>query len=178
MYVGLLRAVNLGSGSTIHMADLQAAMRAAGFDDVRTWLQSGNVVFRDATGETAQIEQRIERHLAQRCQLSTQVFVRTAAEWREVIRGNPFPSEAKVDPSHLLVATLREAPSSDAWGALRAAIVGRERTAGAGRHAYIVYPDGIGRSKLTTGVIERALATRSTSRNWNTVTRLGELAGA
>ena len=99
---------------------------------------------------------------------------------RGLIAANPFPEQAASDPAHLvLMGTLRDAPSAGGReDALRAAIKGREIVQARGRHLYIVYPDGIGPSKLTGGVIERALSTRGTARNWNTVLKLAALARA
>jgi uncharacterized protein (DUF1697 family) len=92
-------------------------------------------------------------------------------------REESFEAEAKSDPGHLVVMALKDAPAASAVKALQAAIKGREIVRAAGRHAYIVYPDGIGRSKLTNALIEKTLATRGTARNWNTVMKLAAMAG-
>ena len=91
---------------------------------------------------------------------------------------NPFPAEAKSDPGHLVVMCLKSAPGREAVSALQQAISGREVIRAKGREAYIVYPDGIGRSRLTTALIEKKLGTRGTARNWNTVMKLAALADA
>ncbi|MGA7862020.1 MAG: DUF1697 domain-containing protein [Thermoplasmata archaeon] len=178
VYVGLLRAVNLGGSTQISMATLAELMSRKGFEDVHTLLQSGNVVFRSEATDTGRLERTLETEVAKGLGLTTDFFVRTASEWREILQQNPFPREASEDPAHVVVTALKRAPSSEEWAALRSAIQGRERVRGSGRHAYIVYPDGIGRSKLTAGLIERKLATRGTSRNWNTVQKLGQLASS
>ena len=85
--------------------------------------------------------------------------------------------EAERSPGHVVVVFLKSAPSNSAFDALRAAITGPERVHGDGRQAYIVYPAGIGRSRLTNALVERKLATRGTARNWNTVMKLAALAG-
>src|SRR6478735_3779319 len=108
--------------------------------------------------------------------VTTDYFVRSAKEWNAIIAANPFPKEAKSDPGHLIMMCLRDAPAPAQVRALQAAIKGRETVAVKGKHAYFVYPDGVGRSKLTIAVIEKAFATRGTARNWNTVLKLGELA--
>jgi len=81
----------------------------------------------------------------------------------------------KTDPARLIMMCLRDAPTADQVKALQAAIKGREVVKAIGRQAYIVYPDGQGRSRLTIQLIEKALGTRGTARNWNTVLKLGEL---
>src|SRR5207302_1868226 len=119
----------------------------------------------------ASLPREIERCLG----ISTEIFVRTAAEWKRLIAGNPFPGAAKNDPGHLLLMPLRAAPTAAAVAALRAAIVGREIVEVKGREAYLVYPDGVGRSRLTIALIERKLGVAGTGRNWNTVRKLAEL---
>ncbi|HUP19257.1 MAG TPA: DUF1697 domain-containing protein [Gemmatimonadota bacterium] len=173
--VALLRAVNLGSHNKVAATDLRDLFTALGFEAPRTWLQTGNVVF-DA--ETAPgLEARIEAELEARLGLVTDVFVRTAAEWNAVIAGNPFPAVAADDPSHLVVVVTKATPAGKAVAALRESIAGPEEIRHADRRLYVTYPDGIGRSKLTIARIEKALGTRGTGRNWNTVRKLAELVG-
>src|ERR671932_482330 len=107
------------------------------------------------------------RDLCARLGLDADFFVRAAAEWEDVVAGNPFRDEAERDPGRLHVTVLKDAPSAAAVRALQGAIVGSEVARVTGRHAYIIYPDGAGRSRLTNTVIERALGTRATARNWN-----------
>jgi uncharacterized protein (DUF1697 family) len=175
-HVALLRAVNLGSHNKIGMADLKALLAGLGFEDAQTLLQSGNIVFTGGNKTTAALEQMLERAAAKQLELETDFFVRTAKEWQAIVDVNPFPHEAKDDPSHLLAVTLRDEVSASNVAALQKAIVGRELVRAKGRCAYIVYPDGIGRSKLTTAIIEKKLGTRGTARNWNTVLKLLTLA--
>src|SRR5262249_24526830 len=104
--------------------------------------------------------------------------VRSAKQWAELIAANPFPDEARADPSHLLVMFLKAAPSPEAIEELQAAIKGPERVAAQGAQAYIVFPEGIGRSKLTPAMLERRLGAGSTGRNWNTVLKLAAMAEA
>jgi uncharacterized protein (DUF1697 family) len=137
---------------------------------------SGNVVFRGATASSDKIEATLEAASTKYLGVTTDYFVRTAKEWQAIIAANPFPAEAKSDPGHLLMMCLREAPAPAAVKALQAAIKGRETVRATGKSAYFVYPDGVGRSKLSIQMIERAFGTRGTARNWNTVLKLGELA--
>jgi uncharacterized protein (DUF1697 family) len=173
--VALLRAVNVGGSGRVQMADLRQLLSAMGFATVRTVLQSGNVVFGAGEEATERIERRVEAELRRALGVETDLFVRSADEWRELIRRNPFPREAERDPSHLVVALLRTAPEARQWDALRGSITGREQVRGFARHAYLVYPDGIRTSPVTAAWIERQLGTRSTSRNWNGVTKIAEL---
>jgi uncharacterized protein (DUF1697 family) len=176
IHVALLRGVNVGGRKLVSMADLRDLLAALGFAEARSLLQSGNLVFRGGTKVGAQLERWLEAETAKRLSLDTVFFVRTAEEWKAVIAQNPFPQEAARGPAHLVVMFLRDAPDANAVRALQGAITGREVVRAKGRHAYIVYPDGIGPSRLTIDIIEKRLGTRATGRNWNTVLKLGALA--
>jgi uncharacterized protein (DUF1697 family) len=175
-YVGVLRAINLGSHNKIAMSDLRAMLEKVGCQEPKTVVLSGNVVFKSAIAPADKVEKLLEEASTKHLGVTTDYFVRSAREWQAIIAANPFPSEAKSDPGHLVMMCLREAPSAAQVKALQGAITGREVVRAKGKQAYFVYPDGIGRSKLTIKVIEKALGTRGTARNWNTVLKLGELA--
>jgi uncharacterized protein (DUF1697 family) len=157
------------------MAALRALLEELGFSDVKSLLASGNLVFASEGREAAALETILAQAAARRLKLSTEFFVRSAAEWRAVIARNPFPDEAKRDPGRLLVLFLKQATRPPAVAALQAATKGPELVRASGKHAYIYYPNGVGRSRLTNAVIERHLGSASTGRNWNTVLRLGAL---
>ena len=174
-YVAVLRAINLGAHNRIAMADLRAMCTRLDLANARTLLVSGNVVFESRLGSSEKIERLLEDASTRHLGVTTDYFVRSANEWQAVIDANPFPGEAKADPARLVMMCLREAPGTAAVTALQAAIKGRETVRAVGKHAYFVYPDGQGRSKLTLATIEKVLGTRGTARNWNTVLKLGEL---
>ncbi len=175
-YIALLRAVNLAGINKVSMGDLREVCGALGLQDARTLLQSGNLVFRSAVSPAAKLERLLEQAAAKELNVSTGFFVRTAAEWRSAIAANPFPAEAKSDPGRLVMMALKEAPARGAVTALQSAIKGREVVRAKGREAFITYPDGQGRSKLTIAMIEKHLGTRGTARNWNTVLKLAAIA--
>ena len=177
-HIALLRAVNLPGHNKVGMADLRDLLVGLGFKDAQTLLQSGNLVFSGGAKTTAALEQMLERAAAKQFGLETDFFVRTAQEWQSVIDANPFPREAKGDPSHLLAVITKDVVDPANVTTLQKAIAGREVVRAKGRCAYIVYPDGIGRSKLTAAIIEKKLGTRGTARNWNTVLKLSALAEA
>ena len=176
-HIALLRAVNVASHNPVGMADLRALLGKLGFAEAQSLLQSGNLVFKGKGPTGKRLESLLEGAAKKELGLETDFFVRTASEWQAMIAANPFPAEAKRDPGHLVVMTLREAPDRAAVAALREAIKGRELVEAEGRHAYLVYPDGIGRSKLTVLLVEKKLGTRGTGRNWNTVLKLAAAAG-
>ena len=181
MQIALLRAVNVGGQGKVAMEDLRALMKALDLEDGKTLLQSGNLVFRGGAGGDAALERRLETEARKRLRLETEFFVRSAAEWTALVAGNPFPTEARDDPGHLVAMILKAPIQAARLADLQAAIVGREVVRGragrgAQRQVYIHYRDGIGRSKLTNALIEKKLGTRATGRNWNTVLKLQALA--
>jgi uncharacterized protein (DUF1697 family) len=175
VHVALLRAVNVAGQRPVPMARLGSLFEKLGFTNVRTLLQSGNVVFDGGTRTGVALEHFLESSLTRHLGLETKVMVRTRADWSRLLVHNPFPSEGENDPGHLVVMFLKGAPTAGAVADLQAAIRGPERVQAFGTHAYIVYPDGIGTSRLANAVIERKLGYPATGRNWNTVRKLGAL---
>ncbi len=176
IYLALLRGINVGGHKKVAMAELRDLLTQLGFDNARSLLQSGNLVFRSKARTTAQLERLLETEVETRFELRTDFFVRTADEWTAIIAHNPFPEVAQRDPAHLVVMFLKDAPDGEHVKALQAAITGPEVVRGQGRQLYTVYPIDIGHSRLTSTLIERKLGTRGTGRNWNTVLKLGALA--
>jgi len=176
-HVALLRGINVGGHAVVSMSELRGVLERLGFQDVRSLLQSGNLVFRGGRGNGSALEEFLEAEARKALGLQSDFIVRTGVEWAAVVARNPFPAEAERDPAHLTVVFLKDAPKAKAVEALAAAIRGREVIQADGRHLYAYYPDGIGRSKLTHALIESKLGTRGTARNWNTVLKLAQLCG-
>jgi uncharacterized protein (DUF1697 family) len=177
-HIALLRAINVGGTKPVAMADLRAFFGELGFEDARSLLQTGNVVFGGGSGRGAELETLLESEAEKRLGLITAFMVRTAKEVDQIVARNPFPEEAADDPRHLVAMFLKDAPPAASVKALRAAISGSEIVELVGKQLYVVYPDGIGRSKLTNRVIESKLGTSCTGRNWNTVLKIAEVARA
>ena len=175
-YISLLRGVNVGGHNLVSMEDLRNLFSRLGFDEPRTLLQSGNVVFRAKATSPASLEKLLEAETERKLGLEINYIVRTPEEWNAMIAGNPFPGEAKRDPARLVAVALKKAPVPAAVKALVEAVRGRETVRVQGNVAYITYPDGQGTSKLTNTLIESKLGTRGTARNWNTVLKLAALA--
>ncbi|HEY3676357.1 MAG TPA: DUF1697 domain-containing protein [Candidatus Tumulicola sp.] len=171
-YAAFLRAVNV-AGNALPMAALKAMLHEdLGFGNVRTYLQSGNVVFESKKRNAAALEDALQRETLDRLGVRTEYFVRTAADLQEILERNPFEREAVDGPSHLIAFILKDAPDQQRVAALRAWIKGPELVQAGTRHLYITYPDGIGDSKLTNVAIERVLEGRGTARNWNTIRKI------
>jgi len=176
MQIALLRAINVGGRAPVAMADLRDLLTHLGLLEPQSLLQSGNLVFRSGPGTRADLERLLETGAEKRLGLRTDFFVRTAAQWKAVVSSNPFRREAERDPSHLLVMFLKDTADASSVERLQAAITGPEVVRADGRQLYIVYPNGIGRSRLTGALIEKKLGSRGTARNWNTVLKLAALA--
>lgn len=172
--IALLRGINVGKGKPVGMDELKAMMVELGFADARTLLRSGNIVLDGGSSSPDRLEALLEREAEARLGLKTEFHVRTDEEWAEAIAHNPFPDAARDDPSHLLLVALKTAPDPEAVNALQAAIKGREQVRAHGRFAYVVYPDGIGQSRLTPTILDKALG-RGTGRNWNTVLKIAAM---
>jgi uncharacterized protein (DUF1697 family) len=176
-YAVLLRAVNVGGRNRLAMPELCAALAAAGLKDVSSLLQSGNVLCRSSEPEGA-VAALARGAIADALGLDVGVVVRSAAEMADVAAASPFlaPGEER-DPKTLHVAFLASAPLVDPDTIDQARFAPDTFTV-LGREAYLSYPGGSGRSKLTLAVLERALGVEGTARNWSTVQRLaGLLAG-
>jgi uncharacterized protein (DUF1697 family) len=166
VFVALLRAVNVGGTGVLPMRDLVRICETAGFEHVRTYIQSGNVVFTTRLA-TATVKARLSRALATQLGKPVGVILRTGAELAAVARRNPFPS---APPNRVLVLFLDQAPAVDALDGWR--VPGRERLRLDGREVFIHFPDGMGGSKL-----KLPFAEIGTGRNLNTVGRLAAMAG-
>lgn len=170
-HVALLRGINVGGKSMVPMAVLREIAEGLGWQGAKTLLQSGNLVFQASGAAASALAEALETAIEQRFERRFAVFVRTPADWTRVIAANPFEDAARDDPGHLVVMPLKAAPAPGAVDALRAAIRGREVVEVRGHEAFLVYPDGIGESKLTPTIIERHLGP-ATGRNWNTVLKI------
>jgi uncharacterized protein (DUF1697 family) len=170
----LLRGVNLASRNRIAMGDLRKALEEDGFDDVSTYVQSGNVVLTSkASAKRAGAD--VQRLLADRFDLDVAVVVRTRAELAAVVKRNPFGKFA-TNPKLYQVTFLEQAPAAEVLRKLEAAAAGKEQVTHIGRELYALHPDGVGRSKLATLMAGKGLGVTGTARNWTTVTKLLELA--
>ena len=173
-HIALLRGINVGGHRQVGMTDLRNFLSSLGFENPRSLLQSGNVVLESKTRTGAELERFLEAEALKRFEMEIDFFVRTAVEWKSIVRQNPFRKEGEGDPGRLIVHFLKSAADAEDIEALKGDIKGPEIVKAKGRQAYIFYPDGQGRSRLTNAVIERRIG-RATGRNWNTVLKLAIL---
>jgi uncharacterized protein (DUF1697 family) len=174
VYVSLLRAANVGGSGLIKMDALREAYESIGLADVRTLLQSGNVIFRSKLTDRQRLAKRIMQEIERRFDLRLEVMLRTLAEVVSIVERGPVLAP-HADRSKLLVMFLSSVPDAAAQEALRKWHKSKELKellAIRGPEIYLYYPDGVGRSKLTNAVIEDKLDTAGTARNWNTLMKL------
>jgi uncharacterized protein (DUF1697 family) len=175
-HIVLLRGINLGSRNRIAMPELRDALEQAGFDDVQTYVQSGNVVL-TSTGAAAEVGRKVERQISKSFGFDIDVVVRTRAQLAKVVERNPLAKVAR-NPKRYQVSFLSAKPSAAVVRKLEEAAVEKERVVLIGREIYAWHPEGIGRSRLWTLLAGRGLGVTATARNWTTVTKLLELAGS
>jgi uncharacterized protein (DUF1697 family) len=172
--IALLRGINVGSNKRVAMGALRELLAELGYGDVRTYLQSGNVVL-TSPASPERLQHELEEHIARELGLETRVVVRTRDELADVIERDPLAGVAD-NPKRYQVSFLSAEPDPDVVHELGRIDVAPERFVVSGREIYTWHPDGIQRSKLNTVLSDKRLGVTATARNWNTVTKLLALA--
>jgi uncharacterized protein (DUF1697 family) len=173
-HIVLLRGINLGSTNRVPMAQLRSALEDDGFDDVATYVQSGNIVL--TSGDSAaKVARAVERLVEKEFGLKIPAVVRTRAQIAKVVRRNPLAKVAK-DPKRYQVSFLEKKPSAALMRQLEEIAAPAERVVADGREIYAWHPEGVARSKLWAALAGKGLGVTATARNWTTVTKLLELA--
>lgn len=174
-YIALFRGINVGGKNILPMKELVAVLENLGLQDIRAYIQSGNVIFRSKAADTAQLAGKISIAIKKSHGFEPQVLLLDSAALDKAIRGNPYP-EAETVPNNLHLNFLSAIPPKPDLNALEKIRAKTERFHLAGNVLYLHAPDGIGRSKLAAGM-ERLLGVPMTGRNWNTVRKLKEMIG-
>jgi uncharacterized protein (DUF1697 family) len=174
-YVALLRSVNVAGHGRIAMDELRASFDALGYSDVTTYIQTGNVLFSTGSRSESALAAAIEQRLAEDFGDSPAVLLRSVADLRRVGASSPFAKKG-ADKARHHVTFLATVPSKAALAALRLPTSGRDELVVDGKEIYVHTPDGYANTKYTGTFLERRLGVVSTTRNWNTVSKLCELA--
>jgi uncharacterized protein (DUF1697 family) len=174
--IAFLRGINVGGHHMIKMDELRKLLVSLKLKDPQTYLQSGNVIFETAERDEGKLAKRIENAIEHAFGFRPAVILRTAAEIQDAVARNPFAGRADIEPNKLLVVFLADEPTPDALATARLIKADPEELHIDGREAFIYYAAGMARPKLSWPAVERALKTSGTGRNWNTVTKLLELA--
>lgn len=170
-HVALMRGINVGGKNKLPMKDLVAIFKAVGCREVRTYIQSGNVVFEGDATLVGRVATEVPRRIADRFGHHVPVIVRTAKQLRDAADRHSFVADA-TDPRHLHVGFLAEAPSAQAVASLDPARSSVDSFAVVGSEVFLHIPGGMARTKLTTDYFDRRLGTVMTVRNWRTVSKL------
>ena len=173
-HIALLRAVNVG-GRKLPMAELRTLAGELGFEDAETYIQSGNLVFA-APGKPEALESKLETALESRFGFRCPVMIRTASQWAKLLAANPFAEASKAEPNRVLVGVSKSDLASGAAEAIAARASAGERIESAGGALWFHYPAGVGTSKITPSLIDRAAGSPVTGRNWRTMLKLMEMA--
>ena len=172
IFVLLFRGINVAGKNVVRMETLRVALTDAGFEDVSTYIQSGNVVF-SSDGDTATLSRRVDIAFNQAFGFSSRPTLRSLEEWMRVVLRNPFPAEAADDGRRVHAVLLDGRVSDESLHALEA-LAGTERLQATEGVLYLHTPDGFGVSKVAEA-LDRVLKLPWTARNWNTVLKLQEM---
>lgn len=171
-YIALLRGINVGGNKIIKMLDLKAMFRTLGFENVRTYIQSGNVVFESDEGSESLLTGVIERKIHEVFGFEVSVIIRTLAEMENVIANDPFQLSEPEEFKRWYVTFLPAEPSADALDKLRTYENGPDKVRFVGREMYVLYEVSVSQSPLFKVPFDRILGMTITARNWNTVNKL------
>jgi len=176
-YIALLRGINVSGQKKILMADLKALFESHGFKNVKTYIQSGNIIF-DTFKDVEKIElaKAIENGIENEYNFKVPVIVKNANELQMVINNNPLLTEVELDAKKVAVAFLDQTPAPENLQQLKAIDFSPDRFIVDGKYIYLNCPEGFGRTKITNSFLERKLNVIATSRNWRTITKLVEMA--
>jgi uncharacterized protein (DUF1697 family) len=175
-FISMLRGINVGARKTIRMAELKGLYEGLGLIAVKTYVQSGNVVFASPEADPAALADSIESQIAQTFDFAVSVFVRRPDEFAHILAANPFLSERNEDPARLHVTFLHHTPSGSELNGLPNPNAADDEFFLSGRDVYLFCPNGYGKTKLSNNFFERKFGQPATTRNWNTVNALYALA--
>ncbi|MEK5413802.1 hypothetical protein BSK49_29430 [Paenibacillus odorifer] len=171
-YIALLRGINVGGNKIIKMLDLKAMFQSLGFANVRTYIQSGNVVFESDEGSVSLLSGVIERQIHEVFEFEVSVIIRTLAEMENVIANDPFQLSEPEEFKRWYVTFLPAEPSAEALDKLRTYENGPDKVRFVGREMYILYEVSVSQSSLFKVPFDKILGMPVTARNWNTVNKL------
>lgn len=158
------------------MADLKVLYEGLGLTDVRTYIQSGNVVFATDISSNADLARTLEQAIAKQYLFDVPIIVRSSAEMRHILEENPFAKREGIQTEKLHVTFLAEAPSANELEKVRALNYSPDEFVISGTAVYLHCPGGYGETKLSSKFFENKLKVSATTRNWNTINKLVELA--
>jgi uncharacterized protein (DUF1697 family) len=175
IYISLLRGINVGGHKRIQMDKLRASFESLGFENVKTYIQSGNVVFKTKNVSPSTLSKRIEEKILSDFGFSASVISRGSDELTKTIEHNPFLNEREINHEKLHVMFLSDAPAPDALKKLASLTAAPDQFRSSGREIYFYLPNGVSQSVLMKSPVDRILAVVTTTRNWKTVNSLHQM---
>jgi uncharacterized protein (DUF1697 family) len=169
--ISMLRGVNVGGHNKIKMDALRALYESLRLESPRTYVQSGNVIFRSKEKNSATLAKKIQSAIERKFGFRPEVILRTTDEMRAAIAASPFTGR-NLEPGKILVTFLAGDPGAKAGETLRSLKDFPEELHLLGRELYIYFPNGAGKSKLPWSKVDKLLQTAGTARNWNSVTKM------
>ncbi len=176
-FISILRGINVSGQKKILMADLKVLYEGLHFKEVSTYIQSGNVVFKTATKlPDIKLAQKIEQAIYGKYNFEVPVIIRSKEEIGKIIATNPFVKEKNIDLKKLHVTFLSEFPKKENIEIVNKSDFSPDQFIIEGKEIYLHTPCGYGNTKLSNTFFEKKLKTKATTRNWNTVNKLSEMA--
>ncbi|KPK12231.1 MAG: hypothetical protein AMJ68_02630 [Acidithiobacillales bacterium SG8_45] len=174
-YITLLRGINVSGQKKIRMAELKALYESVGHQDVKTYIQSGNVLLRSRAAKESSISRGIEDAIRKNFGYPVTVLVRTPGDLEKIVKNNPYLENRSVDRSRLYVTFLLNSPEPGLAEAAAEIESGDDTFRVAGMEVFVYCPGGYGKTRLSNTFFEKKLKQVATTRNWNTVNKLLEL---
>ncbi len=176
-YIAILRGINVGAQKKVLMADLKVVLNKLKLQDVTTYIQSGNVVFKsDEKLSNEEFAAKIEKAILKHFKFDVPVLVRNATELKKVIAANPFLKNKNIDLAKLHVTFLSAVPEKSLTDEIKKFSLPSDEFVINGKEVYLLTPEGYGVTKLSNSFFEKKLKVTATTRNWKTVNTLLEMA--
>lgn len=173
-FVALLRGINVGGRNAVPMAALRSLCEKLGWSEVRTYIQSGNMLF-EASGKAAALEAALEKAMESEFGFAPAAIIRSHGQWKSYVGANPLPKASAEAPAKVMLGLSKRKLVGNAAEALQTRAAAGERVALAAGALWFHYPAGAGTSKLSPALIERLAGSPVTARNWRTVLKLDEM---
>ena len=176
VYIAMLRGINIGPHKRMKMEKLRGSCEALGFEEVKTYIQSGNIVFRARKIRPQALTKKLEEQIVRDFGFSSDIILRSKEELEHIVTGNPLLKERALDRSKLHVVFAREGPSPAAIRKLESLTLAPDMMRHVGQEIYFYFPNGVSGSSLWKHPLDRVLEVPITMRNWRTVITLSEMA--
>lgn len=174
-YISMLRGINVSGQKKIKMEELTKLYKSLSFTKIKTYIQSGNIIFESPVSDTSDLVNKIETNIKQTYGFSVTVIIRTASEFQQVVNNNPFCGIRQEDITKLHVTFLSETPPTFSLNTIDKLKSRSDEWFISGKEIYLFCPNGYGRTKFTNNFFEKNLNLSATTRNWKTVNKLNAI---